>query len=95
MQLPDSPTRMAGQNVPALPLALAASGMMPGLPLGARASAEKQLRQLDPALADSLLNMLQPPGSDPRDYRVEPGLWRSQILPMGVSIDQAIRDGVW
>jgi hypothetical protein len=36
-----------------------------------------------------------PPGADPRDYLVEPGLWASQILPFGVSIDQAIRDGVW
>jgi len=34
------------------------------------------------------------PGSDPRDYRVEPYLWASQLLPMGVSIDQAIADGV-
>lgn len=36
-----------------------------------------------------------PPGVDPRDYKVEPGLWRSQLLPYGVSIDQAIRDGTW
>jgi hypothetical protein len=35
------------------------------------------------------------PGSDPRDYQAEPGLWRSELLPLRVSIDQAIRDGVW
>lgn len=35
------------------------------------------------------------PGEDPRDYRMSDGLWRSEILPMGVSIDQAIKDGTW
>lgn len=33
------------------------------------------------------------PGVDPRDYLTEPGLWASQLLPLGVSIDQAIQDG--
>jgi hypothetical protein len=32
---------------------------------------------------------------DPRDYKTEPGLWRSDLLPQGISIDQAIKDGVW
>jgi len=32
---------------------------------------------------------------DSRDYKVEDGLWRSDLLPQGVSIDQAIKDGVW
>jgi hypothetical protein len=26
---------------------------------------------------------------------MEPNLWASQLLPLGVSIDQAIKDGVW
>lgn len=35
------------------------------------------------------------PGTDPRDFLMEPNLWASQLLPLGVSIDQAIKDGVW
>lgn len=37
------------------------------------------------------------PGSDPRDFLLEPeyNFWASQTLPQGVSIDQAIQDGVW
>ena len=39
----------------------------------------------------------QYPGSDPRDFLLEPkyNFWASQTLPMGVSIDQAIKDGLW
>jgi hypothetical protein len=34
---------------------------------------------------------------DPRDFLIEPdvGLWASQLLPLGVSIDQAIKEGMW
>lgn len=32
---------------------------------------------------------------DPRDYKLEPGLWKSQVLPLGMTIDQAIREGMW
>ena len=34
---------------------------------------------------------------DPRDFIIEPdvGVWASQLLPLGVSIDQAIKDGMW
>jgi hypothetical protein len=32
---------------------------------------------------------------DPRDFLIEPNLWASQILPLGISIDQAIKDGTW
>jgi hypothetical protein len=35
------------------------------------------------------------PGRDPRDYRYSDGTWRSETLPQGVSIDQAIKDGTW
>jgi len=35
------------------------------------------------------------PGSDPRDFLLEPGFWASQVLPKGVSIDDAIKDGFW
>ena len=35
------------------------------------------------------------PGEDPRDYRYSDGTWRSETLPHGVSIDQAIKDGAW
>jgi len=41
------------------------------------------------------MRVLEGGGSDPRDYETEPGLWRSQLLPLGVTIDQAIKDGVW
>jgi len=40
-------------------------------------------------------NLTHPAGSDPRDYLVESGLWKSEMLPLGVSIDEAIQDGVW
>ena len=32
---------------------------------------------------------------DPRDILMEPNLWASQLLPLGVTIDQAIKDGTW
>jgi hypothetical protein len=34
---------------------------------------------------------------DPRDFIIEPdvGLWASQLLPLGVSIDQAIKEDMW
>jgi hypothetical protein len=35
------------------------------------------------------------PGSDPRDFLLEKNFWASQVLPQGVSIDQAIKDGLW
>lgn len=37
------------------------------------------------------------PGTDPRDFLLEPeyNFWASETLPLGVSIDQAIKDGVW
>jgi len=40
-------------------------------------------------------NLAHPAGSDPRDYLVESGLWRSELLPLGVSTDEAILDGTW
>lgn len=43
----------------------------------------------------TLMEVLNGFGADPRDYRMPDGLWRSQLLPQGVDIDQAIRDGVW
>lgn len=46
-------------------------------------------------IRDRIISWLTRPGSDPRDRELEPGLWRSQTLPMGVSIDQAVKDGVW
>ena len=33
--------------------------------------------------------------TDPRDFLVDPYLWASQLLPLGVSIDQAIKEGIW
>ncbi len=37
----------------------------------------------------------QRPGIDPRDFLLEENFWASQALPLGVSIDQAIKDGTW
>lgn len=82
-------TRMAGED-PMLPRVLEALGLIPG--------AQRALEELsndERVLAQSLKSMSEVPGSDPRDYRIEPGLWASQLLPLGVSIDQAIQDGVW
>lgn len=36
-----------------------------------------------------------PRSLDPRDFLMEPNLWASQLLPLGVSIDQAIKEGMW
>jgi len=42
-----------------------------------------------------LMNQLGP-RNDPRDYFIaQDGLWRSELLPQGVTIDQAIKDGIW
>jgi len=49
----------------------------------------------DPRVLALLLGDEMKGGSDPRDYKTEPGLWRSQLLPLGMTIDQAIKDGVW
>ena len=81
--------RMAGDE-PMLPRILEALGLIPG----ARRALE-ELSNDERVIAQSLRSMSEVPGSDPRDYRVEPGLWASQLLPLGVSIDQAIQDGVW
>jgi hypothetical protein len=35
------------------------------------------------------------PGNDPRDFLLEENFWASQVLPQGVSIDQAIKNGLW
>jgi hypothetical protein len=35
------------------------------------------------------------PGNDPRDFLLEENFWASQVLPQGVSIDQAIENGLW
>ena len=33
---------------------------------------------------------------DPRDYYIaEDNLWRSDLLPQGVSVEQSIKDGTW
>ena len=32
---------------------------------------------------------------DPRDFQYQDGIWASDILPYGVTIDQAVRDGTW
>lgn len=85
--------RFAGDpETPVLPLLLAAAGQLPG-PSGQSADAAlRGLEALDPALLD-LAKQLS--GRDSRDYLIEPSLWRSDALPVGVSIDQAIRDGIW
>ena len=33
--------------------------------------------------------------TDSRDFLVEPWLWASQLLPEGVTIDEAIETGMW
>ena len=82
-------TRMAGDE-PMLPRIIAALGLIPGGKQGLDG-----LSNDERAIAQAIQAMQYEPGSDPRDYRVEPGLWASQLLPQGVSIDQAISDGVW
>lgn len=62
--------------------ALAAAGIGTGV-----SASDTELAQL--------IGSLVPASRDPRDYQVEPGLWRSEILPLGVSIDQAIHEGLW
>jgi hypothetical protein len=38
--------------------------------------------------------MTLPPGVDPRDYRLEPHFWASQALPLGMTIEDAVRAGL-
>jgi len=51
--------------------------------------------------AENKRNYSNPPGSDPRDYPLEfdapgnPIFWASQALPLGVTIDEAIKQGYW
>lgn len=82
-------TRMAGSE-PMLPQILTAMGLIP-----ANLEAVERARSSLDADQVAIMSLLRRPGFDPRDYKVESGLWRSEILPSGVSIDQAIRDGIW
>lgn len=69
-----------------------------------QAQVQKMAMQIsDPALRQAALQLQYPfklsdlsPVKDPRDYYIpQDGLWRSQLLPKGVTIDQAIKDGIW
>lgn len=99
--------RMAGSEA-VLPQVLAALGLMPVSATERRAAAAglnsdqrliaEVLKKLDDQGVHQWAAQFPPtsePGTDPRDYKVEPGLWRSQLLPYSVTIDQAIKDGVW
>ena len=90
-------TRMAGQEERILPLLLAASGMgaAAGVTPEDAEEAREALRRIDPALLGALGPFQKEGTRDLRDYLVEPSLWRSDVLPLGVSIDQAIQDGTW
>ena len=67
------------------------TGPAPGESAAQWAASRQEVRD---AIIAALVSQ-ERPGSDPRDYKTEPGLWRSQLLPLGVTIDQAIKDGVW
>ena len=51
-------------------------------------------REMKSIIMDLLTGKVAPT-ADVRDYRTEPGLWRSQLLPMGITIDQAVQAGIW
>lgn len=89
--------RMAGQEERILPLLLAASGIgaAAGVTPKDAAEAREIVRRMDPALLGALGPFQKEGTRDPRDYPIEPPFWRSDVLPLGVSIDQAIQDGVW
>jgi len=81
-------TRMAGQN-----LGLLAAPYMEVF--RSQHSTPSQMQ----AAAVGIVNLMQRlgvgPGMDPRDYRTDDGLWRSELLPWDVSIDRAIQAGIW
>lgn len=52
------------------------------------------LPQLSREEAIQLIRELRSP-RDPRDFQYPDGIWASDILPYGVTIDQAVRDGTW
>lgn len=81
---------MAGSE-PILPQVLMALGLIPA-PIEAQLAAARRMGK-EASLVAGVLREIG--GTDPRDYRVESDLWRSDILPLGVTIDQAIRDGTW
>ena len=81
--------RYAGEPVAAIVDRFMAMEPKPnGVPTADWLAEQKEIRS-------RIIELLVEPGSDPRDYRIEPGLWRSQILPMGITIDQAVKDGIW
>ena len=52
------------------------------------------LSQMARQEAIEVIRELQSP-RDPRDFQYPDGIWASDILPYGVTIDQAVRDGTW
>ena len=84
--------RMAGEPMAAMVDRFMAMEPMPeGVSIPEWIAEQQKVRN---AIIDLLTDGIKG-GSDPRDYKTEPGLWRSQLLPLGVTIDQAIKDGVW
>jgi hypothetical protein len=88
-------TRMAGDNQ------VAAALTQVGAVLISPASTTDELAQalINQAeiIQDKLIKegAIPSSGRDLRDYRIEPGLWRSEILPLGMGIDEAIQAGIW
>jgi hypothetical protein len=81
-------TRMAGQNL----------GLLVAPYMEVLASQHSTVGQQEAAaigMAELMNRLGAGPGMDPRDYRTDDGLWRSELLPLNVSIDQAIQDGIW
>jgi hypothetical protein len=60
-----------------------------------RSSAPSQQQAAAVGLMDLMERLGVGPVMDPRDYRTDDGLWRSELLPWDVTIDQAIQDGIW
>ncbi len=84
--------RMAGEPLAAMVDRFMAMEPMPdGVSIPEWAAEQQRVRN---AIIELLANGVRV-DSDPRDYQIEPGLWRSQLLPLGVTIDQAVKDGVW
>ena len=47
-------------------------------------------------MTQPLLSIQDSPEGHPEDYFIpSEGMWRSQLLPQDVTIDQAIMDGTW
>lgn len=76
---------------PVLVKLLKAAGVLPGTSSAEEKKALQQVRAWEPALEPLVASL-----RDPRDrWLPDDSLWASELLPLDVSIDEAIQHGFW